>query len=107
MNLPCRTAISSHISLANRKKNDRCHLCFIGHSLFFPRLPIAGYHEIMSTDTSIATCANCTRTIGRLEQRYTWQQHTVCAECYERLSGAPASIPAAVPPVATPPVASA
>jgi hypothetical protein len=32
------------------------------------------------------TCSNCDRVIGRLEQAFTWQNHIVCQECYNRLS---------------------
>lgn len=31
-------------------------------------------------------CANCGRSIGRLEQAFLWRDHGVCAECYDRLS---------------------
>jgi membrane protein YdbS with pleckstrin-like domain len=30
-------------------------------------------------------CDNCERKIGRLEQQYQWQGHTVCFDCHERL----------------------
>jgi len=36
------------------------------------------------------TCANCDRRIGRLEQPFQWQGHTVCPECHGRLSQAAA-----------------
>lgn len=39
----------------------------------------------MSTTTS--TCENCGRTIGKLEQPYTWKESVVCLECSQRLRG--------------------
>jgi membrane protein YdbS with pleckstrin-like domain len=59
------------------------------------------------TTEAITNCGNCDRTIGRLEPRFVWQSHTVCQECFTRLSGARpapqmASEPAATP-LATPP----
>jgi general secretion pathway protein G len=35
---------------------------------------------------AIETCENCKRIIGELEQAYTWQNHILCKECYDRLS---------------------
>jgi hypothetical protein len=34
----------------------------------------------------MAVCANCGRTIGKLETPHDWQGHIVCAECRSRLS---------------------
>jgi hypothetical protein len=44
-------------------------------------------------------CDNCERKIGRLEQAYEWQGHTVCLDCHERLSRAAAKESGAVPSV--------
>jgi len=49
-----------------------------------------------------ATCANCDRRIGRLEQPAQWQGHTVCRECYGRLSKAAATDPPAAAAAAAP-----
>jgi membrane protein YdbS with pleckstrin-like domain len=49
-----------------------------------------------------ATCANCDRRIGRLEQPFQWKGNTVCHECYERLSRAAANDPAAPAATAAP-----
>ena len=62
----------------------------------------------MSNTQVPITCENCNRTIGKLEPRYTWQNHIVCGECFTRLSapvapplaaGTPTTLaePAAVP----------
>jgi hypothetical protein len=31
-------------------------------------------------------CSNCERVIGNLEQPFVWNEHVVCAECYNRLN---------------------
>jgi len=51
-----------------------------------------------------ATCANCDRRIGRLEQPFQWKGNTVCHECYERLSRAATDepVPAATAEAPTP-----
>jgi hypothetical protein len=47
-------------------------------------------------------CDNCERKIGRLEQSYPWQGHTVCFDCHERLSRATAKEAGAAPTPAAP-----
>ena len=51
-------------------------------------------------------CANCGRTIGKLEAAHLWNEQVVCAECHGKLAGAAAAgvapHPIAVP--ASPPV---
>ena len=47
-------------------------------------------------------CGNCERKIGRLEQSYAWQGHTVCFDCHERLSRAAAKEAGAAPAAAAP-----
>jgi membrane protein YdbS with pleckstrin-like domain len=47
-------------------------------------------------------CSNCERKIGRLEQSYSWQGHTVCFDCHERLSRAAAKEAGAAPAAAAP-----
>jgi membrane protein YdbS with pleckstrin-like domain len=46
-------------------------------------------------------CGNCERKIGRLEQSYSWQGHTVCFDCHERLSRAAAKEAGAAPTAPT------
>jgi predicted RNA-binding Zn-ribbon protein involved in translation (DUF1610 family) len=46
-------------------------------------------------------CDNCGAGIGRLESPYEWNDHVVCSECYQRLSGASGGIAVAVSPVAS------
>jgi hypothetical protein len=40
----------------------------------------------------MAECDNCGRTLGKLETPQNWQQHTVCEECFGRLSAPRASL---------------
>jgi membrane protein YdbS with pleckstrin-like domain len=47
-------------------------------------------------------CDNCERKIGRLEQSYSWQGHTVCSDCHERLSRAAAKEAGAAPAAPAP-----
>jgi len=35
------------------------------------------------------SCDNCGEKIGVLEKRYTFESHTVCAKCYEKLKSSP------------------
>jgi len=42
---------------------------------------------------ALEKCENCGRTIGKLETPNLWDNHVVCAKCYETLSKAPASAP--------------
>ena len=34
----------------------------------------------------VVACANCGEKIGTLEKKYTFETHTVCVKCYEKLS---------------------
>lgn len=38
-------------------------------------------------ESSVEECENCSRTIGRLETAYVWNEHTVCEDCLKRLAG--------------------
>ena len=33
------------------------------------------------------TCANCDRSIGKLEEGFAWKDNVVCNECHQKLSG--------------------
>lgn len=41
--------------------------------------------------TTLETCANCTRTIGKLEKACIWDEQVVCAQCLARLNQSPAA----------------
>jgi RNA polymerase-binding transcription factor DksA len=47
--------------------------------------------EVAQSDTAnvagqVVACANCGEKIGTLEKKYTFETHTVCAKCNEKLS---------------------
>ncbi|MGE5608331.1 MAG: hypothetical protein ACM359_03675 [Bacillota bacterium] len=50
----------------------------------------------------LETCANCFRTIGRLETPFIWQGQIVCSACHTHLSQAAATPPPDVLPYARP-----
>ncbi|MGD8786502.1 MAG: hypothetical protein PVJ60_03685 [Phycisphaerales bacterium] len=37
----------------------------------------------------LVSCTNCNEMIGALEKRYTYENHTVCAKCYKKLTSSP------------------
>ena len=48
---------------------------------------ISGMANDNPPSSELVQCHNCDRMIGRLEPKLVWQQLTVCADCYQRLSG--------------------
>jgi hypothetical protein len=51
---------------------------------------------------TLEKCANCDRTIGKLEQPCVWKDDVVCPECYARLQGPKAGAPHVTASIATP-----
>ena len=47
--------------------------------------------NISPTAEQATTCANCGEIIGALEKKYLYQDHIVCARCYEKLTSLPES----------------
>ena len=43
---------------------------------------------ITSAGAGLEACANCGRTIGKLEAAHLWNERVVCAECHGKLAGA-------------------
>jgi len=42
----------------------------------------------IATIEQLPSCDNCGEKIGKLEKSYTYENHTVCAKCYEKLKSA-------------------
>lgn len=44
--------------------------------------------DISAEIEQLTSCANCGEKIGKLEKSYTYENHTVCGKCYEKLKSA-------------------